>query len=201
MNSCVHLTERQVLPRGIDHGVDLARLGALKSEDEEVFTLVLDFKDAFMFIPLRESEQRFNCAHTGFELSRARPALIDNEVASGNFVVWRTLGFGGRPTPLVCSRVASFAARTAQALLGQDTVEQHPSDVAPGRIQLYVDDPITSVKATEQAAQEAFDIVILWWLALGIPLSWKKGSLARGSETHRWIGIDYTLTDAGAVKR
>ena len=55
--------------------------------------------------------------------------------------------------------------------------------------------------ATEDKAEETFDFVILWWLVLGLPLSWKKGSLTRGSASHRWIGIDFSLSEQGAVMR
>ena len=119
-------------------------------------------------------------------------------------MVWRTLGFGGRPNPLVFSRVASFAARSAQALLSHTeaaSVEVSPSSSAPGRLQLYVDDPVVSVRASEAKAHETLDLVILWWLVLGIPLSWKKGSFTQASVPHRWIGIDYTLRSEGAVMR
>merc|ERR1712194_463030 len=58
VNGAVSVPERQVLPRGIDHGVDLALLGQGLSEGEDVFTLVLDFKDAFMSIPLHPDERR-----------------------------------------------------------------------------------------------------------------------------------------------
>ena len=71
-----------------------------------------------MSVPLHPEEQRFNCAHAGFLVKRTRDPLIDGEPSEGAFVVWRTLGFGGKPNPLVFSRVASFAARTAQALFG-----------------------------------------------------------------------------------
>merc|ERR1712085_77085 len=203
VNGAVALPERQVLPRGIDHGVDLATLGHDLAEGEGVFTLVLDFKDAFMSIPLHDDERRFNCANTGFELSRSRSSIYDGELVLGSFVVWRTLGFGGRPNPLVFSRVASFACRTAQALLGSpsDTGVSLEAGLAPGRAQLYVDDPIVSVRSTEVDAKYTLDLVILWWLVLGIPLSWKKGFLTSGATPHRWIGIDYTLTAEGAVMR
>jgi len=119
VNSAVHLTERQVLPRGIDHGIDLAELGASRDEGEDVYTLVLDFKDAFMSIPLHPDEQRFNCACTGFVLQRSRPALYANEPQSGGFVVWRTLGFGG-PTKSFGHLEGGFVRRTVCAgLVGQ----------------------------------------------------------------------------------
>ena len=130
--------------------------------------------------------------------------MYEGEPDSGGFVVWRTLGFGGRPNPFVFSRVASLACRTAQALLGSsvEASEVSSSDgPAPGRAQLYVDDPIVSVRASEVQAKSTLDLVVLWWLVLGIPLSWKKGFLSSGSEPHRWIGIDYTLTAEGALMR
>merc|ERR1712194_743366 len=87
VNGAVALPERLVLPRGIDHGLDLALLGHDLGEGEDVFTLVLDFKDAFMSMPLHEDERRFTCAHTGFRLSRTRPTVYDWEPDLGGFVV------------------------------------------------------------------------------------------------------------------
>merc|ERR1712085_155980 len=125
-----------------------------------------------------------------------------DEPSTGGFVVWRTLGFGGRPNLLVFSRVASFACRTAQALQGSSVGSaSSPGDPSPGRAQLYVDDPIVSVRGPEDQALFDLDLVVLWWLGLGIPLSWKKGLLSSGSAPHRWIGIDYTVTADGAVMR
>ena len=43
-DTCI-VGERQVLPRGIDHGIDMAVLSAAREADEDVHTLVLDFKD------------------------------------------------------------------------------------------------------------------------------------------------------------
>ena len=43
------------------------------------------------------------------------------------------------------------------------------------------------------------DLVILWWLCLGIPLSWKKGEVLEQSTPHSWIGIMYHLSPEGAV--
>jgi len=176
-------------------------LNAGKRPDEEVFTLVLDFKDAFMSIPLHPDEQRFNCANAGFVVRRSREALMEGEPSEGTFVIWRTLGFGGKPNPLVFSRVASFASRSAQALLGSVSDPVQTTAPAPGNLQLYVDDPVVSVRSRQAEAHETLDLVIAWWLVLGIPLSWKKGSLTDGSVPHRWIGIDYTLSDEGAIMR
>ena len=191
--------ERQVLPRGMDHGRDLALLADDLPEGEDIMTLVLDFSNAFMSIPLHPEERRFNCANAGFTLRRRRPPLYEGEPEEGTFVVWRTLGFGGKPNPLVFSRVASFASRTTQALIGQDNDEH--VDLATGRLQLYVDDPVLSGRGTKDRLYQLFDLVILWWLVLGIPLAWAKGSLTTRSEPHRWIGIMYHLVPEGCIMR
>ena len=45
VNDACIVPERQVLPRGIDHGIDMAVLSAAREAGEDVHTLVLDFKD------------------------------------------------------------------------------------------------------------------------------------------------------------
>ena len=193
VNTVVALPERQVLPRGIDHGADLACLGQCgvdDADDVDVFTLVLDFKNAFMSVPLHNDERRFNCANAGFTIRRAREPAYADEPDTGAFVVWASLGFGGRPNPLVFSRIASFAARTAQALLSPAC-----------RLQLYVDDPVISVRGSWAEASRELDLAIQWWLALGVPLAWAKGVVSTGTDPHRWIGVMYHLTPGGAVMR
>ena len=206
VNTAVELPERQVLPRGIDHGRDLALLSAERRPEEDVYTMILDYKDAFMSVPLASLERRFNCANTGFDLQRTRPPLYEDEPAIGRFVVWRVLGFGGKPNPLVFSRGASFASRTAQALLGPLDRREREGDrscvgVAPGRVQLYVDDPAVAVVGTFTQANLSFDLVVMWWMELGIPLSLKKGEMFDGATPHRWIGIMYHVVEAGALMR
>ena len=202
VNTAVLLPERQVLPRGVDRGADLAHLAWECDQGEDVATLVLDFKDAFMSLPLWPTERRFNCARAGHVVKRDRDALFDEEPAEGEFVVWRVLGFGGRPNPLIFARVASFACRTAQALLGPWTKVDRDGQwqqVGRGLLQCFVDDPALVVAGTPDQREAAVDLVILWWLCLGIPLAWKKGELHAGPSEHRWIGIMYTLRDKDAV--
>ena len=153
VNAAVRLPERQVLPRGIDHGADLADLQAQLSEGDDVHTLVLDLKDAFMSIPVDAAERRFNCAHTGFDLKRKRSALFEGEPVVGRFVVYRVLGFGGKPNPLIFARVVSLASRTAQALLGPADLGARGADccgLAAGRLQFFVDGPVLWVRRSSQ---------------------------------------------------
>ena len=99
VNSAVTLPERLVLPRPTDLAADMADLRAAASPDAVLQLGIIDFADAFMSIPLHASERRFNCAEIAGGLRRQRAALHPAEPESGQLVVWRVLGFGGRPTP------------------------------------------------------------------------------------------------------
>ena len=85
----------------------------------------------------------------------------------------------------------------AQGLLGLERVD----GVALAKLQLYVDDPVLSVRGTLKECEAAIDLVVMVWLAMGIPLSWKKGKLFDSCTPHRWIGIMFHLTDDGALMR
>ena len=98
-------------------------------------------------------------------------------------MVWAVLGFGGKPNPLVFARAAAFAARTGQALCW-------PSADAPGcdltgyaRLQMYVDDPVFTVQGSAPERALAVDLLLLYWLTLGLPMAWTKGTWT--CERHR----------------
>ena len=42
-----------------------------------------------------------------------------------------------------------------------------------------------------------FSLVILLWLTLGIPLSWRKGAVYPGSAPHVWIGVEFSSPAPG----
>ena len=151
--------------------------------------MILDFRDAFMSIGLDVAKRPFNACAFSRDLHRRRPRLHPEEPDSGRFIVWSVLGFGGKPNPLIFARVVSFASRSAQALLRPSADSPGCRRAGVGRLQTYVDDPVLTVLGDTVARQSAFDLVISWWLALGIPLAWQKGSVS--SETHRWIGADF----------
>ena len=199
VNASVELPERQVLPRPIDHAKALAKLARSSREGEGISILVLDFRNAFMSIPLASTERRFNCAEVPEGLIRRRPKLDEEEVDEGTFVLWRVLGFGGRPNPLVYSRAASFAMRTAQALLGLPTKGDQKKGLARVTGQLFVDDPIWSLVGTLAEREEAADVILLWWLCLGIPLAWNKGVWADDTSEHQWIGVRFQPDRSGTT--
>ena len=108
VNQCVHIPERQVLPRVSDHATDLAFASAAagpgKGEQAEAFTC--DYAHAFMTVPSAPEEGRFNCCTLEEPMRRARTALDNDEPLIGSFILWLVLGFGGRACPLLYARVA-----------------------------------------------------------------------------------------------
>ena len=197
VNSAVRLPERQVLPRPLDYAKDLALHSRSVGRGEVTKTLILDFANAFMSVPIKEQERPFNCTVADEALTRKRAPLREGEVDQGCCLVWRVLGFGGKPNPLIYSRVASFAARTAQAIIGHPNRRLQRGCSPRGRLQLYVDDPVVSMSGTELEIERSFDLIILWWLVLGVPLSWKKGSVVDARVRHTWIGVDFDMKDDG----
>ena len=71
---------------------------------------------------------------------------------------------------------------------------------APGRLQLYVDDPAITSWGERYRRAVTFSMVVLFWLVLGIPLSWKKGALHAGTSPHTWIGVVYSSPSPGVAR-
>ena len=97
--------------------------------------LILDYVDAVMSLALRPAERRFACA------------ILED----GRVLVWAVVGFGGKVFPLVYSRAASFASRSAQAMV-----------VDTARLQLFVDDPAVVAWGPQTQVDETLDLVVIW---------------------------------------
>ena len=78
-----------MLPRFADHGRDLAALSALGSS---VGVFVLDFKHAFMTIPLSDKEMAYNTSIVPESIRRNRPPIDEEEPETGTILVWRVFG-------------------------------------------------------------------------------------------------------------
>ena len=197
VNSAASVPERQVLPTYLSHLRDLAILSEHPLEaSESVEVLVLDYRNAFMQIPLAVEEQPFNCCSLDRAVRRTRASLFPGEAAEGFCIVWRVLGFGGRPNPLIFARCGSFLARTTQGLLRTSPASTLGlGSAAPGRLQLYVDDPVLTLVGSDRQRELAMDLVILYWLILGVPLSWSKGVVTSGG--HLWIGAWFSVVAPG----
>ena len=120
-------------------------------------TLILDFENAFMSVPLAVGEQKYNCCEVARGLRRSRPQVYENERGEGKFVVWRVLGFGCRPNPLLFARAASLAMRSAQCL-GESLCVK----AGDFKSQLYVDDPAITVCGPPKVVKPAIDAVLVW---------------------------------------
>ena len=65
--------------------------------------------------------------------------------------------------------------------------------------QLYVDDPAIVFKGKRPEAMQGLDLLLSWWMALGIPLAWAKGAVYEGAVAHSWIGVVFTPQEDGSV--
>ena len=174
---------------------------------------IVDFADAFMSVPLAAGERRYNCAELTTAIDLGRSPLHSAEPRSGRMVVWRVLGFGGRPNPLVFGRITAALMRMAQTLL--TTYDEYTAsagsrrtarmDVEPAdclearaRAHLYVDDAALALAGTEEEVHESFDVFLLFLLVMGAPISWGKVSLHPVlADPVRWIGVEFSLTSSG----
>ena len=82
-----------------------------------VAVLIIDFRNAFMSMALRPDELPYNCCEVKQGLTHKRKPCYKGEPRSGNFVVWRVLGFCGRPNPLLVARLSSMAMRSVHCLV------------------------------------------------------------------------------------
>ena len=194
VNRASRVPERAVAPRPLDHALDLAFCAALARGDMVVATLIIDFRNAFMSIPLAEDERAFNCCEVKQGLTRRRQTVYRGEPHKGTFVVWRVLGFGGRPNPLLFARVSSMAMRSVQCLADVTVAK-----AGAFRSQLYVDDPALCVAGSKATVSRALDTALLWWLILGLPLAWEKGAFYPTADEHIWIGVLFRLLESGDV--
>ena len=71
--------------------------------------------------------------------------------------------------------------------------------MAERRLQLYVDDPVLTVVGDPDQQHCAVDLLVLWWLCLGIPLSWSKGSFVDARTPHNWIGVTFISRSPGSA--
>ena len=169
MNQKVKLRERVILPRLYDLIQDLLAVGKGCTTLDDVDLLVVDFKDAFKQLRVKEDEQRF----------------ISGQVEGGWFAYNRLL-FGIVSGPLLWGRVAALIMRATASFL----------DPRSCRLQCYVDDPVMVVRGQPEVRKEVIQLVVLWWLLLGFPLSWSKAQLGANVT---WIGASIRVLPCQAA--
>ena len=90
-------------------------------------------------------------------------------------------------------------ARWTQALFAEGCW-QRGAPWAPTRMQLYVDDPAAVAWGSSGQRAFTFSGMVLWWLVLGVPLSWAKGAEYCSSDLHTWIGVVFTSPAPGVAR-
>ena len=83
-------------------------------------------------------------------------------------------------------RAAAFLSRSGLSLF----------DDWEARIETYVDDPWTAWCGDAQTRRKNKVILLLWWLAVGPDISWKKVSI--GAQV-QWIGACIKISGPGEV--
>ena len=158
-NSCVRMSERLVLPRIKDLVEDTLTLEAEldTSRGEIISFMIADYEDAFHSLGVAEAEWPYLCV---------RHPL-------GGFVIYHTVVFGGAGCPLVWGRAGAFIGRSTQSIL------------AKSRVELYVDDPCITLAGTGVENRCTGAVALMWWLALGLRISWNKGAFL---QCVTWIG-------------
>ena len=164
-NSLVVVLERGVLPRLSDAAGDTRRLAFLCGPGEFIDLLVVDVSDAFFTVGVEKAEQRFQ-------------AVVGPD---GRIYVFRVLGMGGASAPLVWGRVAAWIGRHTQAIFDGDSL----------RLQIFVDDPFLAARGTRAIRRRHLAMALLFWLALGLVLSWKKRQMGAAVQ---WIGGELDIT-------
>ncbi|CAK0804234.1 unnamed protein product [Prorocentrum cordatum] len=171
VNRCVQVDERIVLPRPKDILSNAMHLLRHAAEDEEVEAMALDFKDAFHTLPVHADELPYGVA----------------KVFDGEYVVFRTVVFGGEASPLLWGRAAAYVMRGAQSIF-------EPEHLLG---ECYVDDPLVLAVGTAETRRRRFAKFLLWPILLGLRLSWAKVSRGRRVE---WCGVEYRLVSRYVVQ-
>ena len=173
LNEFVKREERCVLPRLKDFVLDvLELLDTAYANNEEVRMLIADVEDAFHTLGIRKDERKFQIVR-GLD---------------GEFIGYETVLFGGGASPGVWGRGAAYLGRSGQSLFDEKEL----------RVEVFVDDPaIVARGSSETECSRRMTVLLLWWMVLGLRLSWKK--MEFGSQIH-WIGTSISIVDRRRVK-
>ena len=139
--------------------------------DETVTLFIADVADAFWLIPLHQQERRYFVAKL-----------------RGRYYVFLRTAQGSRGAPLTFAVIMALATRFVQSTL----CHSRQRDGTPeGMMQVYVDDPLTVLKGTEQRQKRLACMISVAWMLLLVPIKFHKAIL---SHTAAWIGVPLEIT-------
>ena len=149
------------LPRQSDLVHSILRLLSTSQAAELVKCMVLDAEDAYWQVPLHPRERRHYCFKLIMPDGRVRfmVFLMTPQGSAGAPMSW-AIEFG-----LVCRLVVSVI---------RDPVIPDSSEM-----QVYVDDPVTALRGTEEAITENAALAIIGWALCGVKLAFRKGQFGQ----------------------
>ena len=162
-NDAAERCERILLPKAWDIIRDAMALRKACKKHEEVFSFVLDFKDAFYMLPLLSHERRYFTAYH-----------------RGRRYVWSTVAQGSLNGPNASGRLSALTGRMTQAMI----------ESTGARVQIYTDDPCSVLRGSRCNLRKQIAAMTLSWLCLGWKLSFHKG---RWGVEVDWIGFDFKI--------
>ena len=125
---------------------------------EEVLFFVCDAEDAYWQVPLHPKERQFYCSILTMSDGRKR------------YLVYMRTPQGSVGAPLSWSQEFGLISRCVSGVLRCPTV--------PGshRKQVYVDDPIITMRGPPEVTRRMAALAVLSWLVLGVALALKKAN-------------------------
>jgi hypothetical protein len=167
-------TYRVVLPRVTDAVRDgLESLSEVLPDDDETLEyLVLDFVDAFWQIPLAQLEKRY------FVGQHRNCYYVFNRTAQGS-----------RNGPFAWGSLAALGARLTQSLFISGQARRGRKAYSL-RMQVYVDDPLSTLRGTPSQNKRNKVVLIVSWLLMGFELAFDK---SQEGDAIDWIGFTLKL--------
>ena len=163
---------KSVLPRVSDAIQSTLQLMSEKWNDEVVTFMIADVEDAFWLIPLHVRERRYFVA-------RLR----------GSYYVFLRTAQGSRCAPLTFAAIIGLIARWVQSIVGTPPPQRRTEEA---RVQVYVDDPLFTLRGTAERVRRLAAVVSLAWMIMGVPMAFHKAVMKPGLT---WIGISLTVTE------
>ena len=157
-NSATSKYERIILPKVWDVVRDTLMMKARAEHGKDVSCLVCDYEDAFFKVPLSPAERKYFATALGDEI-----------------FIWERIGQGSLNGPTVFGRLSAMVGRLSQSMFS----------TSEARVQIYTDDPITTIYATPERTKRVVAIIIMAWMVLGFSMAFHKAQLAK---TVDWVG-------------